>query len=97
MTGGGGGGGGDNVLNGATQYRSRWVGRSVILPTLPSSSEWLQLFVLTISMFGMQLVWSCEMAQASPYLLSLGVSKSHMAIVFVAGKWGITRFELSSN
>lgn len=32
-----------------------------------------------------QLVWSCEMAQASPYLLSLGLSKSLMSLVFVAG------------
>ncbi|GAA6037771.1 hypothetical protein JCM8097_005026 [Rhodosporidiobolus ruineniae] len=36
-------------------------------------------------MFGLQLVWSCEMAQASPFLLSLGVSKSMMSVVFLAG------------
>ncbi|GAA5961763.1 hypothetical protein JCM21900_000753 [Sporobolomyces salmonicolor] len=36
-------------------------------------------------MFGLQMVWSCEMAQASPFLLSLGVSKSMMAVVFLAG------------
>ncbi|KAM0788744.1 hypothetical protein ACM66B_002836 [Microbotryomycetes sp. NB124-2] len=36
-------------------------------------------------MLGLQLVWSCEMSQASPYLLSLGVSKASMAIVFLAG------------
>ncbi|GAA5892405.1 uncharacterized protein JCM6883_007344 [Sporobolomyces salmoneus] len=40
---------------------------------------------MTSSFFGLQLVWSCEMAQASPFLLSLGVSKSMMAVVFVAG------------
>lgn len=65
------------------------------------------LWMTTWSFFGLQLVWSCEMAQgrfstfthlalhtrltmiwhslASPFLLSLGVSKSMMAVVFVAG------------
>lgn len=59
----------------------------MILPTTPQAPQWLRFLVLTISFLGLQLVWSCEMAQASPYLLSLGVSKSHMAIVFLAGEF----------
>jgi hypothetical protein len=65
--------------------RSRWVGRPAILPSAPDAPQWLRYLAVTISMLGLQLVWSCEMAQASPYLLSLGVSKSMMAIVFLAG------------
>jgi solute carrier family 45, member 1/2/4 len=58
----------------------------MILPYVPHAPHALRFLVLTVSMLGLQLVWSCEMAQASPYLLSLGVSKSHMAIVFLAGE-----------
>lgn len=85
----GGGGGGISTLShsgGPTRYTSRWVGRSAVLPQLPSAPEWLQLSSLTISMFGMQLVWSCETGQASPLLLSLGVTKSSLAIVLLAGE-----------
>ncbi|KIY65067.1 MFS general substrate transporter [Cylindrobasidium torrendii FP15055 ss-10] len=41
--------------------------------------------VLTIGLLGMQIFWSVEQAYGSPYLLSLGLSKSAMAMVFLAG------------
>ncbi|CAE6481249.1 unnamed protein product [Rhizoctonia solani] len=47
--------------------------------------KWAQLPFLTVGMLGLQIVWSVEMAYASPYLLSLGLKKSHMALVFIAG------------
>ncbi|GAA5822156.1 hypothetical protein JCM11251_004876 [Rhodosporidiobolus azoricus] len=65
--------------------RSRWVGRADILPTRPDAPQWLRFLVLTVQLLGLQLVWSCEMSQASPFLLSLGVSKSMMSVVFLAG------------
>lgn len=40
---------------------------------------------LTIGMLGVSMFWSVEMGYASPYLLSLGLTKSSMAAVFVAG------------
>lgn len=43
------------------------------------------LFLLTAGLLGAQCVWSTEMAFAGPFLLHLGMSKSHMSIVFVAG------------
>ncbi|KAG7095537.1 hypothetical protein E1B28_006275 [Marasmius oreades] len=46
---------------------------------------WLHLPILTLCLLGVQISWSVEMSNASPYLLSLGLSKSAMAIVFVAG------------
>ncbi|GAA5836239.1 hypothetical protein JCM3766R1_003465 [Sporobolomyces carnicolor] len=58
------------------EARTRWTGQGRMLSPL---------WMTTWSFFGLQLVWSCEMAQASPFLLSLGVSKSMMAVVFVAG------------
>jgi solute carrier family 45 protein 1/2/4 len=36
-------------------------------------------------MLGVSVFWSVEMGYASPYLLSLGLSKSSMAAVFLAG------------
>ncbi|KDQ54090.1 hypothetical protein JAAARDRAFT_136172 [Jaapia argillacea MUCL 33604] len=47
--------------------------------------RWLQIPNLTIGFLGVQVLWSIEMAYASPYLLSLGLKKSLMAIVFLAG------------
>ncbi|KAE8260683.1 hypothetical protein A4X13_0g193 [Tilletia indica] len=41
--------------------------------------------LLALGTLGIQLVWSTEMAFASPYLLELGLSKASMAAVFVAG------------
>ncbi|KIM38864.1 hypothetical protein M413DRAFT_447558 [Hebeloma cylindrosporum] len=47
--------------------------------------RWAQFPTLTVGLLGVQIFWSVEMSYASPYLLSLGLSKSSMAIVFVAG------------
>ncbi|KAF5384381.1 hypothetical protein D9615_003131 [Tricholomella constricta] len=47
--------------------------------------KWTHLPTLTIGLLGVQIFWSVEMGYASPYLLSLGLSKSSMAIVFLAG------------
>ncbi|KAF5324984.1 hypothetical protein D9619_009553 [Psilocybe cf. subviscida] len=46
---------------------------------------WAHLPTVTIGLLGVQMFWSVEMSYASPYLLSLGLSKSSMAGVFVAG------------
>ncbi|QRV84507.1 MFS/sugar transport protein [Ceratobasidium sp. AG-Ba] len=59
---------------------SVWSGRARV-----RGPKWAQLPLLTIGMLGLQIVWSVEMAYASPYLISLGLKKSHMALVFVAG------------
>ncbi|TRM66977.1 major facilitator superfamily domain-containing protein [Schizophyllum amplum] len=59
---------------------SRWAGVPRIL-----GPPWAQLPILTVGLLGVQLFWSVEMSYASPYLLSLGMSKSSMAVVFVAG------------
>ncbi|KAG8712649.1 hypothetical protein FRC09_019623 [Ceratobasidium sp. 395] len=59
---------------------SVWSGRARV-----KGPQWAQLPLLTVGMLGLQIVWSVEMAYASPYLLSLGLNKSHMALVFVAG------------
>jgi len=63
--------------------------------------KWSHLPTLTIGFLGIQIFWSVEMSYgkhscehcfcmidwtvASPYLLSLGLSRSKMAFVFVAG------------
>ncbi|KAL1677143.1 major facilitator superfamily domain-containing protein [Schizophyllum commune] len=67
---------------GAEDYEdsTRWAGVPRIL-----GPKWAQLPILTVGLLGVQLFWSVEMSYASPYLLSLGMSKSAMAVVFVAG------------
>ncbi|KAF9036321.1 major facilitator superfamily domain-containing protein [Panaeolus papilionaceus] len=45
---------------------------------------WTRLPVINIGMLGVQIFWCVEMSYASPYLLTLGLSKSKMAIVFLA-------------
>ncbi|KAH6910824.1 sucrose transporter, partial [Coprinopsis sp. MPI-PUGE-AT-0042] len=47
--------------------------------------RWTHLPTLTVGLLGVQVFWSVEMSYASPYLLSLGLTKSSMAIVFLAG------------
>jgi len=41
--------------------------------------------LLTISIGGLQLAWAVELSNGTPYLLSLGLSKSLMALVWIAG------------
>lgn len=43
------------------------------------------IILLTVSIGGLQIAWSVEMSNGSPYLLSLGISKSLMALVWIAG------------
>jgi solute carrier family 45, member 1/2/4 len=43
------------------------------------------IILLTISIGGLQFAWSVELSNGSPYLLSLGLSKSLMALVWLAG------------
>ncbi|OAX81897.1 hypothetical protein ACJ72_03765 [Emergomyces africanus] len=45
----------------------------------------LYLFLLTLSIGGLQIVWSVELSNGSPYLLSLGMDKSLLAFVWIAG------------
>ena len=47
-------------------------------------SVWYMI-LLTISIGGLQIAWSVELSNGSPYLLSLGLSKSLMALVWIAG------------
>jgi solute carrier family 45 protein 1/2/4 len=49
-----------------------------------SKSLWY-LILLTISIGGLQLAWAVELSNGTPYLLSLGLSKSVMALVWIAG------------
>lgn len=41
--------------------------------------------MLTLGIGGLQIAWSVELSNGSPYLLSLGLSKSLMALVWIAG------------
>ncbi|KAH9077749.1 MFS general substrate transporter [Lactarius deliciosus] len=59
---------------------AQWAGVAKVL-----GPPWARFPIITIGFAGMQALWSVEMAYASPYLISLGLSKSLMALVFVAG------------
>ncbi|KAI9027566.1 major facilitator superfamily domain-containing protein [Phycomyces nitens] len=48
------------------------------------STTWKILF-LTICLAGLQFTWTVEMAYGTPYLLSLGLSKAYMSLVWIAG------------
>jgi len=52
--------------------------------TQKTKSSWY-LFLLTIAIAGLQISWSVELAYGSPYLLGLGLSKSMLAFVWIAG------------
>ncbi|BEJ17284.1 hypothetical protein CspHIS471_0606850 [Cutaneotrichosporon sp. HIS471] len=58
----------------------QWVGTPGV-----KGPAWARLPLLTVGVLGTQVVWSIEMGYASPFLLELGLSKSWMSLVFVAG------------
>ncbi|KAG6849814.1 hypothetical protein H0H93_004763 [Arthromyces matolae] len=62
------------------QSNQKLAGRAYVL-----GPEWAHLPVITVGFLGVQIFWSVEMGYASPYLLSLGLSKSAMSLVFLAG------------
>jgi solute carrier family 45 protein 1/2/4 len=45
---------------------------------------WAQLPLANLPILGTQFVWSAEMAFVSPYLLELGLTRAHMALVMLA-------------
>ncbi|OBZ66441.1 General alpha-glucoside permease [Grifola frondosa] len=47
--------------------------------------RWAQLPAITVGLLGVQVLWSVEMSYGTPYLISLGLSKSAVAMVFLAG------------
>jgi hypothetical protein len=49
------------------------------------SKSSLYLILLTTCIGGLQIVWSVELSNGSPYLLSLGMSKALLAFVWLAG------------
>ncbi|KKY20541.1 putative sucrose transporter [Diplodia seriata] len=53
-------------------------------PTEETRSTWY-LLLLTLGSGGLQIAWSVELSYGSPYLLSLGLSKSLLALVWIAG------------
>ncbi|KAK7059712.1 MFS general substrate transporter [Favolaschia claudopus] len=59
---------------------SRWSGTARVV-----GPGWSHLPILTVGLLGVQILWSVEMSYASPYLLSLGLTTSHVALVFIAG------------
>lgn len=60
---------------------THWTGK----PHVFGSSETLKMGLLTVSVAGLQLAWSVEMSYVNVYLLSLGMSKSHLSVIWVAG------------
>ncbi|EJD36554.1 hypothetical protein AURDEDRAFT_174423 [Auricularia subglabra TFB-10046 SS5] len=47
--------------------------------------NWAKMPLSTIGLIGLQIVWSVEMRNAPAYLLTLGMSRAGMSIVFLAG------------
>ncbi|KAH7359760.1 hypothetical protein BKA66DRAFT_472382 [Pyrenochaeta sp. MPI-SDFR-AT-0127] len=58
-----------------------WQGEQQVEET---KSSWF-LFLLTFGGLGLQIGWSVETSNGSPYLLSLGITKSMLALVWIAG------------
>ncbi|KAK8854544.1 hypothetical protein IAR55_003283 [Kwoniella newhampshirensis] len=77
-------GGGDEEYdldeNGVERHSVQWIGTAGV-----KGPRWAKMPLLTVGMLGIQCVWSIEMGYASPYLLDLGLSKSFMSLVFMAG------------
>ncbi|KAH3906690.1 hypothetical protein HBI56_229270 [Parastagonospora nodorum] len=60
---------------------ARWRGT----PKVKGSSESVRMALLTASLIGLQFTWNVEMTYCTPYLLELGLTKSKISLVWVAG------------
>jgi solute carrier family 45 protein 1/2/4 len=60
---------------------AQWTGS----PSIKGSSESLRMALLTASLVGLQFTWNVEMTYCTPYLLELGLTKSKISLVWVAG------------
>ncbi|KAI3329136.1 major facilitator superfamily domain-containing protein [Xylariaceae sp. AK1471] len=60
---------------------SRWLGQ----PSIKGSSEAARMALLTLSTIGITFVWGVEQTYCTPYLLSLGLTKSKTSLVWIAG------------
>ncbi|CAD6504304.1 BgTH12-06036 [Blumeria graminis f. sp. triticale] len=58
-----------------------WRGES----SVKGSTESMRMALLTFSLVGLQFTWGIEMTYCTPYLLALGLSKSHTSLVWIAG------------
>ncbi|RHZ75896.1 hypothetical protein Glove_208g179 [Diversispora epigaea] len=52
---------------------------------IKGNSKITKMLLLTQIMAGLQFTWSVELAYGTPYLLDLGLSKSQMSLVWIAG------------
>ncbi|KAH9872722.1 hypothetical protein J1614_005116 [Plenodomus biglobosus] len=55
------------------------------MPAIKGSSESMRMALLTASLIGLQFTWNVEMTYCTPYLLELGLTKSKISLVWVAG------------
>lgn len=54
-------------------------------PSVKGSTESIRMALLTASLIGLQFTWNVEMTYCTPYLLELGLTKSKISLVWVAG------------
>ncbi|KAI5212517.1 sucrose transport protein [Aureobasidium subglaciale] len=54
-------------------------------PHVKGSSESMRMVLLTFSLIGLQFTWGTEMTYCTPYLLQLGLTKSKLSLVWIAG------------
>ncbi|KAF2715285.1 sucrose transport protein-like protein [Pleomassaria siparia CBS 279.74] len=59
----------------------QWAGT----PKIKGSSEAMRMALLTASLIGLQFTWNVEMTYCTPYLLELGLTKSKISLVWIAG------------
>ncbi|OJJ48605.1 hypothetical protein ASPZODRAFT_93450 [Penicilliopsis zonata CBS 506.65] len=60
---------------------ARWVGT----PSIKGRTESARMALLTCSLAGLQFTWGIEMTYCTPYLLQLGLTKSRISLVWIAG------------
>ncbi|KAK8874912.1 sucrose transporter [Apiospora arundinis] len=60
---------------------TRWSGQ----PSIKGSSDTVRMLLLNFCTLGIVFTWGVEMTYGNPYLLSLGLSKSHTSLVWIAG------------
>ncbi|KAK4996852.1 hypothetical protein LTR66_003639 [Elasticomyces elasticus] len=60
---------------------AQWSGTA----SIKGSTESVRMALLTLSLVGLQFTWGTEMTYCTPYLLALGLTKSKLSLVWIAG------------
>ncbi|PKY55231.1 MFS general substrate transporter [Rhizophagus irregularis] len=72
-------------VNNNSDHGIRSNNKEINIPSIRGGNKTVKMILLTQCLAGLQFTWTVELAYGTPYLLSIGLSKSIMSLVWLAG------------